>query len=84
MQRPPCSFWEGRRDEVVRSWKADAIEFYRKFDLLDIVTLPQATWDAGVAGRRPNAPQRVDENTWRYPDGRTLRYSDISADITLT
>ncbi|MCD6307552.1 MAG: hypothetical protein J7M24_01005, partial [Candidatus Latescibacteria bacterium] len=31
------AFWEGRRDEVVQSWKEDGIEFFKKMDCLDII-----------------------------------------------
>ena len=33
------AFWEGRRDEVVQSWKEDTIELYRKLDFIDIVNV---------------------------------------------
>lgn len=81
--RSQIALWEGRREEVVQSWKTDAIEFYRKFDVLDILTMAMTTWDAGVAGQRPVAPERIDDVTWRSRDGKTYRYSDISADITM-
>lgn len=81
--RSRIALWEGRRDEVVQSWKADGIEFYRKFPLLDIVTLPGATWDAGPPGEAVRAPRQVDKVTWRFDDGRVLRYSEPTQDITL-
>ncbi len=80
--RSRIALWEGRRAEVVESWKQDAIEFYRKVDCLDVITLAAATWDAGEAGARPEAPQRVDEKTWRFADGRVFKYSAVTGDLT--
>ena len=65
------------------SWQKDAIEFDRRFDCLDIVTFPQATWDAGEAGERREVPARVDDSTWKYADGRVLKYSDLTKDLTV-
>ncbi|MFW6231518.1 MAG: hypothetical protein ACOC37_00550, partial [Spirochaetota bacterium] len=33
------ALWEGRRDEVVQSWKEDGIELHQRLDILDIVRL---------------------------------------------
>ena len=38
------AFWEGRRDEVIQSWKEDYIELHQKLGILDIVTFTDATW----------------------------------------
>ncbi len=80
--RSQIAIWEGRREEVVASWKRDLVEFHRKFDLLDIVTLPMATWNAGVRGASPKAPERIDGENWRTADGRVLKYSAATQDIT--
>ena len=38
------AFWEGRRDEVVQSWREDFIELHKKLPVFDIVNLAaQAT-----------------------------------------
>ena len=77
-------FWEGRRDEVVQSWKEDTIELYRKLDFIDIINL------SGIAGSaappkdyEPEEVRRVDENTWEAADGRVWKYSGTTADLTL-
>lgn len=79
------AFWEGRRDEVVASWKADLIELYRKLDFVDII--PVCVMCGGVAppkGYQPaEIPHRIDESTWEFSDGRVLKYSPITADLTL-
>lgn len=82
--RCQIAYWEGRRDEVVQSLIADTIELYRKLDVYDIINLSAATLGlVPPSGYRPEAPRRVDETTWEYKDGRVLKYSPITADLTL-
>jgi len=80
--RSQIALWQGRREEVVDSWRRDAIDFYRATPQLDMVTFPMATWNAGPAGSQPKAPEKVDESTWRFEDGRVLKYSEATRDIT--
>ena len=78
------AFWEGRRDEVVQSWKEDTIELYRKLDFIDIINV--GAMASGVAPPKDYAPEkvrRIDANTWEAEDGRVWKYSDITADLTL-
>ncbi|MCZ7646151.1 MAG: hypothetical protein M5U26_12825 [Planctomycetota bacterium] len=78
------AFWEGRRDEVVESWKRDTIDLYRKLDFLDIV--PVCCMASSVAppkGYRPEAPRRVDDVTWEFKDGRVYKYSELTQDLTM-
>jgi len=82
--RSRIAFWEGRRDEVVRSWRDDMIEMVRKLPSLDIVHVgAMASSVAPPRGYTPEAPEKIDENTWRYADGRVLKYSETTADLTL-
>ena len=78
------AFWEGRRDEVVVSWKEDFIDQYRKLDFLDVV--PICCTAAGLvpsADHHPERPRQVDEKTWEFDDGRVYKYSEITRDLTL-
>jgi len=78
------AFWEGRRDEVVESWKEDTIELYRKLDFVDIVNV--GAMASGVAppnDYEPEKVRRVDATTWEADDGRVWKYSEITADLTL-
>ncbi|MHB0856149.1 MAG: uroporphyrinogen decarboxylase family protein [Anaerolineae bacterium] len=78
------AYWEGRRDEVVQSLAEDTIALYRKLDVYDIVNLcAQTLGTVPPKGYQPEAPRRVDDVTWEYPDGRVLKYSPVTADITL-
>ncbi len=78
------AFWEGRRDEVVQSWREDTIALYRKLDFVDIINV--SAMASSVAPPRDYEPERVrriDANTWEARDGRVWKYSDITADLTV-
>ena len=78
------AFWEGRRDEVVQSWKEDGIEFFRKMPCFDIINV--SAMASGVAppqGYTCEKPKKIGENTWEYRDGKIARYSDLTADLTI-
>jgi uroporphyrinogen-III decarboxylase len=78
------AFWEGRRDEVVQSWKEDTIELYRKLDFIDIINV--GAMAGGVAPPKDYEPEKVrqvDATTWTADDGRVWKYSEITADLTL-
>jgi len=82
--RSQMAFWEGKRDEVVRSWKNDLIELHRVLPQLDIVNLAaMATGLVPPKDYEPNTPRRLDDNTWKDCDGRVYKYSPVTADITL-
>ena len=77
------AFWDGRRDEVVQSWIEDGIAFFKKMDCFDIINIgAMASSIAPPKGYQPEAPKKVDSNTWEYGDGTVYKYSDITADLT--
>jgi hypothetical protein len=77
------ALWEGRRDEVAQSWREDALEFFRRVDLIDIVNVgAMAASVLPPAGYEPLRPERLDESTWRDRQGRVYRYSPVTYDIT--
>jgi len=78
------ALWEGRRDEVVQSWIEDAIELYRKLDLVDIV--PVCCEAAGLVppkNYQPDPPRKIDDATWEDRQGCIYKYSEQTRDITL-
>jgi hypothetical protein len=82
--RCQIAYWEGRRDEVVQSLIVDTIELYRKLALYDIINLSAMTLGlVPPKGYRPEAPRRVDDATWEFKDGRVMKYSPTTADLTL-
>lgn len=77
------AFWEGRRDEVVQSWKEDGIEFFRKMDCFDIINI--SAMASSVAPPKDYAwetPKKLDDTTWEFRDGTIVKYSEVTADIT--
>ncbi|MDD8014049.1 MAG: uroporphyrinogen decarboxylase family protein [Acidobacteriota bacterium] len=82
--RSQIAFWEGRRDEVVQSWKEDGIAFFKKMDCFDIINIgAMASSLAPPRGFSPEKPARIDAETWRFKDGRVYKYSSVTADLTL-
>jgi len=78
------AFWEGRRDEVVQSWKEDTIALYRKLDFVDVINVgAMASSVAPPADYVPEKVRCVDATTWEAADGRVWKYSDITADLTV-
>ena len=78
------AFWEGRRDEVVQSWKEDGIELYRKLDFIDII--PVCTRMAGICPPKNieiETPKKASNDTWVDKKGRVYKYSPITEDITI-
>ena len=58
------AFWEGRRDEVVQSWKEDGIEFFKKMDNFDVVNIgAMASSIAPPRDAEFETPKKTNENT---------------------
>ena len=75
--------WEGRRDGVVESWTADAVEFFRKMDCFDIINVSaMASSVAPPRGAEFEKPRRIDDTTWEFASGKVVKYSDVTADLT--
>lgn len=78
------AFWEGRRDEVVQSWKEDTVALYRKLDCVDIINV--ASMASSLAPPRdydPDPPRQIDPKTWIDNQGRVYKLSETTADITM-
>jgi hypothetical protein len=75
------AFWEGRRDEVVESFKKDTAEFFRKIDCCDLITFKESL---GVPPRgwEPPKVKRLAENLWEDDEGGVWRASELTNDIT--
>jgi len=77
------AFWDGRRDEVVQSWKEDSIAFFRKMDCFDIINISaMASSVVPPRGFEFEKPKKIGENTWEFHDGTVVKYSEVTADIT--
>jgi len=78
------AFWEGRRDEVVQSWKEDAVEFFTKLDCVDIISnCNMASSVCPPKGYVPKAPKKLDNNTWEDDEGKIYKRSETTFDITM-
>lgn len=81
--RSTLAFWDGRRDEVVQSWKEDGIDFFRKMDNLDIINIAaMASGPAPPKNVQFEKPKKIDDNTWEFSDGTVYKFSEVTADIT--
>jgi len=81
--RSIIAFWEGRRDEVVQSWKEDGILFFNKMNNFDIINI--AAMASSVAPPKDyeyETPKKIDDTTWEFSDGTVYKYSEITADLT--
>ncbi len=79
------AYWEGRRDEVAQSLKVDAVELYKKLDIIDAIGVG-CVFAGQVPPKSftPDPPQKIDDSTWEDKQGRIYKYSPITQDITIT
>ncbi|MBN2308186.1 MAG: hypothetical protein JXR94_04400 [Candidatus Hydrogenedentes bacterium] len=76
------AFWDGRRDEVVESFKKDTVEFYTKIDCCDIITFKEAPFVPPKDYVPPKVKQ-LDDTTWEDEDGRIWKASELTNDISV-
>ena len=81
--RSALAFWDGRRDEVVQSWKEDGIDFFRKMDNFDIINVAAMASSIAPPGDfQFEKPKKIDDNTWEFLDGTVYKLSEVTADVT--
>jgi uroporphyrinogen decarboxylase len=66
------AWWQGRRREIVESYKRDIVDLARKFEW-DFVPAPLVPADAA-----PELPEFLDDYRWRMPDGSKWAFSPES------
>ncbi|MCP4645186.1 MAG: hypothetical protein GY851_32390 [bacterium] len=76
------ALWEGRRDEVVESYKEDTVEFFRKIDCCDIITFKEAPF-VPPRDYEPPKVRRLDDATWEDEAGRIWKASELTNDISV-
>ncbi len=76
------AFWEGRREEVVESYKQDTVDFFKKIDCCDIITFKEAPFVPPKDYEPPNV-KRLDDCTWEDDEGRVWRASELTNDISV-
>ncbi len=71
------ALWEGRRDEVVASYKRDSVDLVRALDMDIIAVHPVA-----AANYRPTPFEKLDDGTYRDPEtGRLHQISSVTGDL---
>ncbi len=76
------AFWEGRRDEVVESFKKDTVEFFQKIDCCDIITFKEAPI-VPPKDYEPPKVRQVDDHAWEGADGTVWQASELTNDISV-
>jgi len=74
--RQTLAYWEGRRDEVVESYKRDRLDLIRALEM-DIVFVSRMP----PKGYRPAPLEKVDEVTYRNEAGDLYRISSTTHDL---
>lgn len=78
------AIWDGRRDEVAESWKADIVELYRKLPVFDIVNLAaECTAFLPPAGVPKTKYKKLDDSTYELECGEVYKYSEPTRDLVL-
>lgn len=60
---------ENRRDEVVESMKQDVVDFYKKLDCVDLLTLKEAMHVPPEGFKPEKSPRKIDDNTYEDAHG---------------
>ena len=72
------AYWDGRRDEVVESYKRDKVDLVRALDM-DIIAVGRMP----PKGDRPEPMEKLDETTYRDADGSIFHVSATTHDLML-
>ncbi len=75
------AFWEGRRDEVVESYKRDTVEFYRRIDIADIICFKEAPIVPPKGYRPEDPPRQIASDAWEDSQGRVFKVSYVSNEL---
>jgi hypothetical protein len=77
--RETRALWEGRRDDVVASYKRDRLDLIRALDM-DIVFVGRVP----PKDYQPDRYEQITEDVYRGPDGRTYHISSTTHDLMPT
>lgn len=77
------AFWEGRRDEVVESYKKDTVEFYRKIDVCDVICFKEAPLVPPKGYMAQDPPRQVNKDIWQDLQGRVYKVSHVSNEFVI-
>jgi hypothetical protein len=74
--------WEGRRDDLVESFKHDSVEFYNKIDCADLILFKEAPIVPPV-GYEPDPPKKIGADLWEDRQGRIWKADRDANDIMI-
>ncbi len=74
------ALWEGRREEVVESYKQDTVEFYEKLGCVDLICFKEAPV-VPPKDYEPDPPRRLTDETWEDRGGRIYKASTLSNEL---
>ncbi len=77
------ALWEGRRDQVVDSYKRDTVEFYRRIGLCDLICFKEAPIVPPRGYVAEDPPQRIGEGLWQDRQGRVYKASELSNEFVV-
>lgn len=86
LRNPPAfqvAIWEGRRDEVVASMKADLTDLWRKLDCVDLLTFKEAQQVPPKDYRPEDPPKKIADNTYADSKGNVYKISTESNGVSL-
>jgi len=71
---------DGKRDEVAESYKKDTVEFFRKIELCDIITVKESAL-LPPKDYTPQSLKKIDENYYEDAQGRVFQVSHLSNEL---
>ncbi|MEM5832393.1 MAG: uroporphyrinogen decarboxylase family protein [Candidatus Aenigmatarchaeota archaeon] len=74
------ALWEGRRGEIVESYKKDTVEFFKNIDCVDILTFKEASI-LPPKNYKPPKMKKIDKNTWEDEQGKIYKISEDTNEI---
>ncbi|MBN1396163.1 MAG: hypothetical protein JW959_14165 [Pirellulales bacterium] len=74
------ALWEGRREEVAESLKADTVEFYRKIDCADLL-LPKEALLLPPKDYVPDPPKKIAPDKWEDRRGCIYQAVELTNEI---
>lgn len=80
--RSQIALWEGRREEVAESLKADAVELFEKLDCVDLISFKDAML-LPPRDYEPLRPKKIADDMWEDREGNVYKASYLTNDMTL-
>ena len=76
------AIWEGRRDDLLESYKNDSIDFYKKIDCADLILFKDVPL-LPPKGYTPDPPKKIGDYLWEDKKGRIWKANPDANDIMI-